>query len=58
MTGIAARTLVVRFTEYGNHEEVLKQDTVPVTKVSKIPLILAWNDLISVHVLHYFSYLT
>lgn len=32
VTGIAARTLVVRFTEYGNHEEVLKQDTVPVTK--------------------------
>ncbi|KAE8751973.1 hypothetical protein FOCC_FOCC001136 [Frankliniella occidentalis] len=34
VTGIAARTLVVRFVDYGNHEEVLKQDTIPVTKSS------------------------
>lgn len=35
VTGVkpGVNTIVVRFLEYGNHEEVLKEETIPVTNV-------------------------
>jgi hypothetical protein len=33
VTGVSERTCVVRFTEYGNYEEVLQDDCIPFTEV-------------------------
>jgi len=33
VTGVSERTCVVRFIEYGNYEEVLRDDCIPFTEV-------------------------
>jgi hypothetical protein len=32
VTGVSAKTVVVRFLEYGNFEEVLHEDCIPITE--------------------------
>ena len=48
VTGVATRTLVVRFTEYGNHEEVLRQYTIPVLKVSEFLAVIVKSVLVNI----------
>jgi len=33
VTGVSERTCVVHFTDYGNHEEVLQGDCIPIPEV-------------------------
>nr|CAD7575475.1 unnamed protein product [Timema californicum] len=41
VTGVSERTCVVRFTEYGNYEEVLQADCIPFTELANALVVLS-----------------